>query len=470
MIKTVKFERSLSGPNEVFGSDGQPYPVYDAVLGELERIGPEEWERRNDRAREHMLDEQRSFGLEEEDKTHPIDRIPRIVPAADWRAIEEGVAQRVRAINEFLRRVEAGTEEIVPDEVIKSSTLYDPAVPTRFGEVPARQMGLDLVALEDSSAGNTGGWRYLFIEDNVKMPVGLVPMSFLRKMSREVLPESCAELAIRPLDGLLPRFGDALRGASVAAEPQLAILSTGPQDQYYLDHHILARDMGGIVAERHELVMDGEGYLVYKPTGGRIDVIYERIEDGRIYDTLPDLAQAHAAGRVQAVFSPNVDLADDKGVYPFVPEMIRRYLGEEPAIENVGTYSLAVEEDRRYVMENFDKLVIKSRGGWGGKGVLISPEETKEAIEEFRRAVEENPVEFVAQEPLDFSTHVLCETTNGGFTLRDSYADYRVHAISYDQDTVEVVPGAMTRVAAPGSRLVNVSSGGKIKDTWVLEE
>ena len=202
--------------------------------------------------------------------------------------------------------------------------------------------------------------------------------------------------------------------------------------------------MGGIVAERHELEMDAEGYLVYKPTGGRIDVIYERIEDGRIYDTLPDLAQAQAAGRVQAVFPPNVDLADDKGVYPFVPEMIRRYLGEEPMIENLGTYSLAVEEDRRYVMENFDKLVIKSRGGWGGKGVLISPEETREAIEEFRRGVEENPVEFVAQEPLDFSTHVLCETTDGGFTLRDSYADYRVHAISYDQDTVEVVPGAMT--------------------------
>jgi uncharacterized circularly permuted ATP-grasp superfamily protein len=148
--------------------------------------------------------------------------------------------------------------------------------------------------------------------------------------------------------------------------------------------------------------------------------------------------------------------------------MIRRYLGEEPVVENVETWSLAVEEDYRYVMDHFDELVIKSRSGWGGKDVLIAPEESKEAIEEFRKAVEKNPVEYVAQRPIDFSTHVLCSTENGELTLRDSYADYRVHALSSDPETVEVVPGAMTRVAAPGSRLVNISSGGVMKDTWVL--
>jgi carboxylate-amine ligase len=119
-------------------------------------------------------------------------------------------------------------------------------------------------------------------------------------------------------------------------------------------------------------------------------------------------------------------------------------------------------------MDHFDELVVKSRSGWGGKDVLIAPEETEEVVREFRAGVEENPVEFVAQETVDFSTHVLCEATDEGFTLRDSYADLRVHALSPDPETVWVVPGAMTRVAAPGSRLVNVSSGGVTKDTWVL--
>src|SRR3712207_156262 len=148
--------------------------------------------------------------------------------------------------------------------------------------------------------------------------------------------------------------------------------------------------------------------------------------------------------------------------------MIRAYLSEEPILNNAETWSLAVEDERRHVMDHFDELVIKSRSGWGGKDVLIAPEESKEAIEEFRKQVEENPVEYVAQGVLEFSTHVFCEVEDGEFVLRDSHADYRIHALAPDAQTVEVVPGAMTRVAAPGSRLVNISSGGKMKDTWVM--
>jgi uncharacterized circularly permuted ATP-grasp superfamily protein len=178
--------------------------------------------------------------------------------------------------------------------------------------------------------------------------------------------------------------------------------------------------------------------------------------------------ESQARGLVHAVFAPNLGIADDKGVYPFVPEMIRTYLGEEPVLNNVETYSLAVEEDRRYVMDHFGELVVKSRSGWGGKDVLIAPQESREDIEKFHEAVEENPVEYVAQRMIDFSTHVLCETEAESFLLRDSHADYRIHALAPDAHTVEVVPGAMTRVAAPGSKLVNISSGGKMKDTWVL--
>ena len=267
----------------------------------------------------------------------------------------------------------------------------------------------------------------------------------------------------------MERFGEVLRAASPADDPTLAILSTGPEDQYYLDHKVFARELGAILAERHEVELDRDGRLVHKGSGRRIDIVYERIESGRIYDDIPGLVESQSRGLVHAVFAPNLGIADDKGVYPFIPEMIWTYLGEEPVLNNVRTYSLAVEEDRRYVMDHFDELVVKSRSGWGGKDVLIAPQESGEDVEEFRRAVEENPVEYVAQRMIDFSTHVLCETDEAGLLLRDAHADYRVHALAPDEHAVEVVPGAMTRVAAPGNKLVNISSGGKMKDTWVLK-
>ncbi len=454
----------MSSPNEVFGPDGGPSPHYRPVLEEMRRMGPVEWGRRIQEARGWLLEKQRELGMKPDGEIHPADYVPRIVPAADWAVLERGLAQRMRAINEWLKRLEAGKDEVVPGEVVESSALFDASVPTRFGDVPNRQMGFDIVAVE-----RPGGLEYLVIEDNAKMPVGIEPMSLLRAMTPGVLPESYRALGVRPLDRLMDLFGEVVRAASPEPEPTVAILSTGPDDQYYLDHRVFAAELGAILAERHEVDLDGDGRLVHKGSGRRIDVIYERIESGRIYDDLDGLAESHYKGLVNAIFAPNLDVADDKGVYPFVPEMIRTYLGEEPVLGNVDTYSLAVEEDRRYVMDHFDELVIKSRSGWGGKDVLIAPQESDEDIEEFRKTVEDNPVEYVAQEAIDFSTHVLCETEGDALVLRDAHADLRIHALAPNARTVEIMPGAMTRVAAPGNKLVNISSGGKMKDTWVLE-
>ena len=466
----MRFERRLSSPNEVFSTSGDPYPLYEPVLDEMERLGSEEWTRRVRRAHEDMLEKQREVGIDGGDKIHPTDYVPRLVSAADWELVERGLVQRMLAINEWLRRLEGDGQEVVPREVVESSALFDASVPTHFGDVPNRQMGFDLVSVERS--GRRGSWDYLIIEDNAKMPVGIEPMKLMRERTAEILPEAYGRLGVRRLDGLLERFGEVLRAGSAAPDPTLAILSTGPDDQYYLDHRIFAHELGAILAERHEVELDRGGFLVHSGTGRRLDIIYERIESGRIYDDLPGLVEAQASGRVQAVFAPNLGIADDKGVYPFVPEMIRTYLGEDPVLPNAETFSLAVEEERRYVMDHFDELVVKSRSGWGGKDVLIAPEESREEVERFRRQVEENPVEYVAQSLLDFSTHVLCEVAGGAgsedLLLRDSHADYRVHALAPDAETVEVIPGAMTRVAAPGSKLVNISSGGKMKDTWVL--
>jgi uncharacterized circularly permuted ATP-grasp superfamily protein len=471
----VRFERALPGTNEVFLADGTPREVYGSVLGELVRTGPERWEQKLRRAHGLLLEEQRAFGILEGDKIHPTDWIPRVVPASDWGRLVRGLEQRLRAINEFLRRLEAGKEEVVPGEVVESSILYDARTPNRFGEVPVRQIAFDVVAVESGRAGETGGWEYLVIEENAKMPVGLAAMTRRRLMSREVFfPESHGELPVRSLDGWLGRLGGALRAASPRGpDATLAVVTGGPDDQFYLDHHIYAEEMDAVLAETDELRVDSEGYLAHGPTGRRIDVIYERVDEDRLYAEVPGLLECHVEGKVHVLFAPNSEIVDDKGVGVFVPEMVRTYLGEEPLIQNARTWSLAVEEDYRYVMDHFAELVVKSRGGYGGKEVMIGPEESRESVERFRKMVEENPVEYVAQETIDFSTHVLCET--GGaeedFLLRDSYADYRMLVLAPDPDdlgVVETVPGSLSRVATPGKHVVNISSGGKMKDTWVL--
>ena len=464
----MRFERALPGPSEVFLPDGNLRGIYAPVFDELGRTGPGRWEEKLREAHGLLLDEQYAFGIKEGDKTHPTDWIPRLVPASDWERLQAGLTQRLRAINVFLARLEAGKEEVVPREVIESSILYDTGWEDRFGPVPVRQIAFDVVAVEGGE-----GWEYLVIEENAKMPVGLAAMTRRRGMSGEVFfPESLAKLPVSPLDGWLARLGDALRAASPKGpDATLAVVSSGPDDQFYLDHHIYAEEMNAILAETRDLVVDGEGYLIYKPDGRRVDVIYERVDEDTLYAEVPGLLESHVEGKVHVLFAPNSEIIDDKGVGAFVPEMVRRYLGEEPLIRNARTWSLAVEEEKRYVMDHFAELVVKSRGGYGGKEVMIGPEESKESVEKFRRQVEVNPVEYVAQETIDFSTHVLCETEETDFLLRDSYADYRVLVLApdpTDPHDVEAIPGSLSRVAAPGKHVVNISSGGKMKDTWVL--
>jgi uncharacterized circularly permuted ATP-grasp superfamily protein len=462
----VRFERRLPAPNEVFDDSGDPRPRYRPVLEELEELGAAGWRKRTEKAHELLLEEQREvFGILEGDKTHPTDWMPRIVPAADWERLERGLVQRYRAINEFLRRLEVGKEEVVPEEVIESSILYDTSVPNRFGKVPVRQVAFDIVAVEES-----GRWEYQILEENAKMPVGLAPLSRRRKMVSEVVfPEAYERSPVYPVAGWLQRLGESLRAASGTPDPTLAVVSGGPEDQFYLDHHIYAREMDAVLAEVKDLGFDSEGYLVHTPSGRRIDVVYERVDEDVLYAELPELVECHVEGRVHVLFAPNSEIVDDKGVYAFIPEMVRTYLGEEPLLHNPRTWSLAIPEDYRYVMDNFEKLVVKSRGGYGGKEVMIGPEESKESVEKFRRLVEADPTEFIAQEVVDFSTHVVCTAEGDEVLMQDSYADYRILGLAPDDDTIEIVPAPLTRVAAPGSHLTNISSGGKMKDTWVLE-
>jgi uncharacterized circularly permuted ATP-grasp superfamily protein len=238
MLTADSFHRGMSSPNEVFGPDGEPFSHYRTVLEEMARMGTGEWERRTRDARAWLVERQRELGMEPDDSLHPADYVPRIVPASDWEILERGLAQRLRAINEWLKRLEAGRDEVVPKEVIQSSVLFDASVPTRFGDVPNRQMGFDIVA--KARSGRPGEWEYMIIEDNAKMPVGIETMSLLRTMTPDVLPESYGTLGVRPLDGLMDIFGEVVRAASPEPDPTVAILSIGPDDQYYLDHRVCA--------------------------------------------------------------------------------------------------------------------------------------------------------------------------------------------------------------------------------------
>ena len=357
----------------------------------------------------------------------------------------------------------------MPQEVTESSILYDTSWKNRFGPVPVRQISFDVVAVEEDGARD-----YFVIEENAKMPVGLAAMTRRREMSRRVFfPVSHEKLPVASLDGWLSRLGDALRAASPKGpDATLAVVSSGPTDQFYLDHHIYAQEMDAVLAETKHLEIDGSGYLVHGPTGRRIDVIYERVDEDTLYAEVPGLLECHVDGKVHILFAPNSEIIDDKGVGAFVPEMVRTYLGEEPLIDNAETWSLALEDDYRYVMDHFGELVVKSRGGYGGKEVMIGPEESEGSIAKFRAMVEKNPVEYIAQRAIDFTTHVLCKTDEDGFLLRDSYSDYRLLALAPDPEdpgVVEMVPGSLSRVAAPGKHIVNISSGGKMKDSWVLE-
>ena len=303
----MEFEPTLPGTNEVFLPDGTPRPVYRPLLEELGRTGPERWVENLRRAHGLLLEEQYRFGISRErgDKTHPTDWVPRLIPNDEWQRLERGLSQRLRAINAFLRNLEAGTEKVVPREVIESSILYDVGTQNRFGPVPVRQISFDIVAVESRKEGQTGGWEYIVIEENAKMPVGLAAMTRRRRMSQEIFfPDSYKDLPVYPLDGWLQKLGDALRAASPTVPPEdatLAVISSGPDDQFYLDHHIYAEEMDAILAETKDLRIDDGGYLVHRESGRRIDVIYERVDEDTLYAELPELLEAHVSGKVHVL-------------------------------------------------------------------------------------------------------------------------------------------------------------------------
>ena len=309
-----------------------------------------------------------------------------------------------------------------------------------------------------------GAGEYVALEDNARVPSGVAYSEAVRRAGLAALPEIFEPYNISGIYG----YYSALRSALAAAaptdteDPGLAVVTGGPGDPAFFEHERIAATCGLKLLTVGEVGLRG-GAVVSRIDGSRVDVIYRRFDDDLLRTDLAELSDAYLKGLVNIVNAPGVGIADDKGVFPYVPAMIERYLGEAPILKNAPTLSLLEPEGRNEALERLPELVLKPREGFGAKGLVLGPEADAETISQARHAVRQNPAAWVAQECLDFSTHVLDESSEAG----EAFVDLRAFVLP---EPGYVMPGGLTRVARAGTRIVNSSAGGSFKDTWVLED
>ncbi|WP_301233323.1 circularly permuted type 2 ATP-grasp protein [Pandoraea cepalis] len=409
----------------------------------------------------------------------PFDLIPRIVPAHEWQTLQAGLRQRVDALNRFVHDVyheqdilRAG---VIPAEQVLQNAQYRPEmqgvdVP---GDIYAHIAGVDVVR---AGAGDDG--VFYVLEDNLRVPSGVSYMLENRKMMMRLFPELFARNRIAPVEHYPDLLLDSLRAVAPVGvdDPTVVVMTPGIYNSAYFEHAFLAQQMGIELVEGQDLFV--EDNLVYmRTTNGpkRVDVIYRRIDDDfldplafRADSTLgvPGLLSVYRAGRVTLANAIGAGVADDKSIYPFVPDMIEFYLGEKPILNNVPTYQCRRADDLAYTLDNLDELVVKEVHGAGGYGMLVGPAATRAEIEAFRQRLIAKPDGYIAQPTLALSA---CPTfVEAGIAPR--HIDLRPFVLSSGKG-VTMVPGGLTRVAlTEGSLVVNSSQGGGTKDTWVLEK
>ena len=403
----------------------------------------------------------------------PFDIVPRIIPADEWGGLQRGLRQRVTALNAFLHDVYHDQEilkaGLIPPEQVLCNVQYRPEMqglnlPT---DVYAHIAGIDLV--------RAGAGAYDVLEANRRVPSGVSYRLEDRKAMMRLFPELFARYSVAPVEHYPDLLLETLRAVAPGGvrDPTVVLLTPGAHNSAYFEHAFLAQQMGIELVEGQDLFVDDE--VVYmRTTQGprRVDVIYRRIDDDFL-DPLafrpdsmlgvPGLLAAYRAGRVAISNAVGTGIADDKSTYPYVPEMIRFYLGEEPILSNVPTWILRKPDDLAHVLAHLDELVVKEVHGAGGYGMLIGPRASRAEIESFRERIIADPARYIAQPTLALSA---CPTfVESGLAPR--HVDLRPFVLS-GRDIV-MVPGGLTRVALrEGSLVVNSSQGGGTKDTWVL--
>ena len=404
----------------------------------------------------------------------PFDIIPRIIPADEWALLQQGLRQRVQALNLFIHDiyheqhiVRAG---VMPAEQVFRNAQYRPemqgiSVPS---DIYAHIAGVDIV--------RAGAGEFYVLEDNLRVPSGVSYMLEDRKMMMRLFPELFARHKVAPVAHYPDLLLDMLRSVAPQGvdDPTVVLMTPGMYNSAYFEHAFLAQQMGIELVEGQDLFVD-DGYVFMRTTRGpqRVDVIYRRIDDDfldplvfRADSSLgvPGLLSVYRAGRVALANAIGTGVADDKSIYPFVPDMIRFYLSEQPILNNVPTWQCRKPDDLQYTLDHLDELVVKEVHGAGGYGMLVGPASTRAEIEEFRQRLIAKPDGYIAQPTLALS---VCPTyVESGIAPR--HIDLRPFVLS--GKSVTMVPGGLTRVALKaGSLVVNSSQGGGTKDTWVLE-
>jgi uncharacterized circularly permuted ATP-grasp superfamily protein len=403
----------------------------------------------------------------------PFDIVPRIIPAAEWRLLERGLKQRVQALNCFLHDIyhdqnilKAG---IVPAERVLANAQYRREMQGMNvpGGIYAHVAGVDVVRTDDGA--------YYVLEDNLRVPSGVSYMLENRRMMMRLFPELFATQAIKPVEHYPDLLLENLRGVAPAGveRPEVALLTPGAYNSAYFEHAFLAQQMGVELVEGQDLFVQNDTVYMRTTHGPRrVHVLYRRVDDDFLdplafrRDSIlgvPGLFAAYRAGRVTLANAIGTGVADDKSIYPFVPEMIRFYLSEQPILNNVPTWQLHRQEDLHYCLEHLAEVVVKEVHGAGGYGMLIGPAASSAEREAFRGRIVAHPDRYIAQPTLALST---CPTfTAAGLAPR--HIDLRPYVLS--GKSVNLVPGGLTRVALrEGSLVVNSSQGGGTKDTWVM--
>lgn len=463
--------------DEWYGTDGSPRELVQAFDRWLQDMPPEDISRKRDEA--DLLFRRLGitfivYGNEGgTERLIPFDVIPRVFNAEEWRYLETGSIQRVRALNQFLYDIyhegEILKAGVVPTDLILANSFYEPQM-IGFdppGGIYTHISGIDLVRV--------GEKEFYVLEDNLRAPSGVSYMMENREMMMRLFPDLFAKYPIAPVNHYADDLLRNLRAVAPQAldEPTVVVMTPGFYNSAYFEHAFVADQMGvELVEGRDMFVRDGFVYMRTTEGPKRVDVIYRRIDDEFI-DPLafnptsmlgvPGLLSVYLSGNVTIANAMGTGVADDKSVYPYVPDIIKFYLDEEPILKNVPTYMLRRPDDLKYALEHLGELVTKEVHGAGGYGMLVGPASTKDEIEAYRARIIADPAGFISQPTLSLST---CPTfVDSGIAPR--HVDLRPYVLA--GDSYSLVPGGLTRVAlTEGSLVVNSSQGGGTKDTWVM--
>jgi uncharacterized circularly permuted ATP-grasp superfamily protein len=456
---------------------GLPRSHYRALVAALESFSPYEIDRRERLQKLSLVDQGITFTVYGEkegiERIFPFDFVPRIVPAAEWARIHDGLVQRVTTLNLFIADVYGEQrclrDGVVPVELVLSRKEYKREL---RGIIPPRGVythvvGTDLIRDEKG--------EYLVLEDNCRCPSGVSYVLENRNLSHRVFPELFASYPVRPIEDYPHLLLDTLLAVAprVTEKPVVVILSPGILNSAFFEHSFLAREMGAFLVEGRDLLVE-DNRVFMRTTRGRqrVDVIYRRVDDDFLdplafrRDSLlgvPGLVNAYRDGTVTLANAPGAGVADDKAIYAFMPDLIRYYTGQEPLLPQVPTYVGFRPGDFAYMKEHLPELVVKTTGDSGGYGMLMGPLASRREIAAYLAQMKKDPTNYVGQPLVELSSHPTY--VEGNFEPRR--IDLRPF-ILYG-DAIRILPGGLTRVALrPGSYVVNSSQGGGSKDTWVL--